>query len=528
MAKPVKIIDLFSGPGGLGEGFSTVKDNKGNPVYKIVVSIEKEKSAHSTLLLRAFYRQFGAQVPEEYYDFLKGTLGKTPDEQLYPLFNDQYQAAKKEALCLTLGEHETEVKEAITEAIGVDECILIGGPPCQAYSLAGRSRNMGIKDYDAKLDHRNFLYLEYLKVIAEFQPMFFVMENVKGMLSAKIESKPIFESIYNDLKSPCSVTNIEPTSGRKNNNYKIFSLVTENPAVDDIARDPRDFIIRAENHNIPQKRHRVILLGIREDIANKWNDSLLLQKSNRKVTVGEALSGLPELRSGLSKEENTDKNWVTAVKTAQSKVIPALNKSKNQDHHQVAARMESTLSKLQKFDNGQGKSFGLKASTIATGNSDLNNWYKDSKLDNRICNNETRGHITKDLNRYLFCSAWAQVAEDQEWEVKTPKSKDYIKELMPNHANFSSGKFADRFRVQASNSPATTITSHISKDGHYYIHPDPKQCRSLTVREAARIQTFPDNYFFVGTRTQQYVQVGNAVPPYLAKQIAEKLCKLLK
>ncbi|NLD20937.1 MAG: DNA cytosine methyltransferase, partial [Bacteroidales bacterium] len=135
----------------------------------------------------------------------------------------------------------------------------------------------------------------------------------------------------------------------------------------------------------------------------------------------------------------------------------------------------------------------------------------------------SRSHIETDLHRYLFCSAWAICAEREGWEIITPKSNDYIEELMPNHANFKSGKFSDRFRVQAKSIPATTITSHISKDGHYFIHPDPKQCRSLTVREAARVQTFPDNYFFVGNRTQQYVQVGNAVPPYLAYKIAKKI-----
>ena len=529
MNTPIKIIDLFSGPGGLGEGFSALKHSDGNPVFKIATSIEKEKSAHATLKLRAFYRQFGNNVPEEYFDFLKGNLGPKPEEQLYPLFEKEHLAASEEALCLTLGKDNKEIYTKIKQSIGKDECILIGGPPCQAYSLAGRARNMGIKDYDAKNDPRNFLYLEYLKVIAKFQPKLFVMENVKGMLSAKIDDKPIFDSIYRDLKSPCKASATHPEKGRDNHNYKLFSLVTPNPDEEDLDRDPREFIIRTEYYSVPQKRHRVILLGIREDLAHKWDNSMLLDTGKNKITANDVLNGLPELRSGLSKvKKHTEKDWVSAVISIKNDVIPALLKSKEKKHNIVAVEIKSIIRNFEAPKNGQGSIFGQKSEKIKTGSSRLNKWFYDKRLEGFIANHETRGHIEKDLNRYLFCSAWAACAEREGWEVKTPKSNDYIDELVPNHANFKSGKFADRFRVQAKSIPATTITSHISKDGHYFIHPDPYQCRSLTVREAARIQTFPDNYFFVGNRTQQYVQVGNAVPPYLAFNISEIIRNILK
>lgn len=151
-------------------------------------------------------------------------------------------------------------------------------------------------------------------------------------------------------------------------------------------------------------------------------------------------------------------------------------------------------------------------------------WYEDERIGG-FCNHGTRSHMRGDLHRYLFAAAYAACRGE------SPQLDCFPRKLLPAHRNVNdaleTGKFADRFRVQVASKCSTTITSHISKDGHYYIHYDPQQCRSLTVREAARLQTFPDNYFFEGGRTSQYVQVGNAVPPLLARQIARSVAALL-
>jgi DNA (cytosine-5)-methyltransferase 1 len=154
----------------------------------------------------------------------------------------------------------------------------------------------------------------------------------------------------------------------------------------------------------------------------------------------------------------------------------------------------------------------------------LGEWYRKLNLP-FVLNHECRNHMAGDLQRYFYAACYSKVYH------KSPKISDFPRQLWPAHANVQNAEgkpiFDDRFRVQCENSSSTTVVSHISKDGHYYIHPDPRQCRSLTVREAARLQTFPDDYFFTGPRTAQFHQVGNAVPPYLAFQIATALKKSL-
>jgi DNA (cytosine-5)-methyltransferase 1 len=522
MRKKIKIIDLFSGPGGLGEGFSSFKNKKGESPFQIISSIEKDESAHKTLFLRAFFRQFEGSAPKEYYDFLKGKLGKTPEQQLYSnqKFSAEFEAASNEAHNLELGKDNQEITARISHALGNDECVLIGGPPCQAYSLAGVARNKNNKSYNAANDPRNFLYKEYLKVIAQFQPAIFVMENVKGMLSAKVNGESIYEVIFNDLKDPCKSVSKNPIKGRARHCYRIYSLQLGVP--EEEIRSSKDYLVYMEKYGIPQKRHRVILIGVRDDLTDKV-EGLKLEPSESSVSVLDVLSDLPSCRSGLSKETNSDLNWINTIKSQSAETIKAL-RSNNQFF--IASKVRDVVENLKPPINSQGRTFNLQR-TGKLQKKELRDWYYDKGLGKFITNHETRGHLASDLQRYLFCSAWGQVSKEINSENRTPKSKDFPEHLFPNHKNFNTGKFADRFRVQVWDLPATTITCHISKDGHYYIHPDPSQCRSLTVREAARIQTFPDNYLFLGNRTQQYVQVGNAVPPLLANQIAAKVYNAL-
>ncbi|RYZ84837.1 MAG: DNA cytosine methyltransferase, partial [Proteobacteria bacterium] len=272
---PIPIIDLFAGPGGLGEGFSSLLNDENRKLFKIVLSIEKDREAHKTLTLRSFFRQFEiGEVPYDYYKFLQGSI--TIDE-LYNKWPVQFEEAKREAWCAELGNgpqavRNTIVDQRIIEALnGEEDWILIGGPPCQAYSNIGRSRRKE-KVLDGKKDARVELYKQYLRILAVHNPSVFVMENVKGLLSAETNESPVFTKILEDLKDPVAAyqqENPDEFFEQICPGYKIYSLIKE-PEGYDINGDPiiqqKDFVIRAEKYGIPQTRHRVILLGVRRDI----------------------------------------------------------------------------------------------------------------------------------------------------------------------------------------------------------------------------------------------------------------------
>ena len=510
----IPVIDLFAGPGGLSEGFSSLHSN---PRFDVRLSIEKDHFAHQTLELRSFVRKFQHRPPADYYAYLKGKISR---EELMSRYPAQAARAKNEAWLAELGNNKvpaSEVDDRIVKALGdhSGRWVLIGGPPCQAYSLVGRSRMRGaVADEDARDearvkkfegDHRHYLYRQYLRILAHHQPAVFILENVKGLLSAKVKEEKIVEQIVRDLSRPSDAVADVPKRGRTGATYRLYPLAHDRKS-DEPSTTPKDFMIKTDDYGVPQSRQRMILIGVRDDIIDVPGRLL---KQDKPSTVEQAISDLPSLRSGLSKEPDSAATWHKAVASAthsdwvkDKSIVPTMRAAIGD----AIKNMERDLGRGAEFVKGAPKHQILEA------------WYRDSELGG-FCNHATRGHIRGDLHRYLFAAVYGQLND------RSPCLEDFPAQLLPKHKNvrdaIKNGKFNDRFRVQVSNRPSTTITSHISKDGHYFIHYDPTQCRSLTVREAARLQTFPDNYFFEGPRTEQYKQVGNAVPPFLASQIAE-------
>lgn len=440
MTTPIPVIDLFAGAGGLGEGFSSLTSTNGSPVFRTVMAIEKDKAAYKTLLFRTFlwklYRENDSathvKIAEGFKEFQRSE--KAGVDTLKDSYPSKWEEAEKEIILgelvqgdMSFIEEGRKRLEAAGSGVGGD-WVLIGGPPCQAYS--GARRHTASRDREAfESDPRQTLYKCYMNFVRELKPAMFVMENVVGLLSVKRSETKLIDTILKEMNSL---------------GYEVRSVV--NPDVD----APRDYVVKAEHYGIPQRRHRVILLGVRKDRGLETGE--LVKRPT--VTVHDAIGDL-------------DMSWET-----------------------------------------------------------VNGWYRRRLLHlfpdgtDIVFNHDKRVVNAGDAERYRY------FAEFGAKHGFSPKIIDIPVELLPSHKNLKNlgkGKpvaFVDRYRVQVWNKPSTTVVAHIAKDGNGYIHPDAKQCRSLTVREAARLQTFPDDYIFFGGRTNAYKQVGNAVPPLLAYQIA--------
>lgn len=523
----VPVIDLFAGPGGLGEGFS----RETSAGFRIAVSIEKDPMAFETLRLRAAYRHLtGSPVAAATLQRWESLIEDTPwcgAFEALSMCGDAAievacSAASNEALNLELGPRSRatasrEIRKRLAPYVSLGELprniVLIGGPPCQAYSIVGRSRNKGTKGYKAEADHRHFLYLEYLHVIAEFEPAIFVMENVKGILSSKVKEAIIFDSIVRDLKRPAVAS-----GARRGAEYVLCTLDEPMSLLGEPSAD--DFLVHAEEHGVPQARHRVIILGIRKDV---FEAARFVRKLNRSPApcVWDVICDLPSLRPQLSFRGN-GLHWLHALRAPLFDLaVLELRRDRHGSGPAVADRMVTVRERLQarQSDPGHGGDrWRMSAAYRRKRPRALADWYRDCET-GVLANHESRAHMPSDLIRYLFVAAFGEETET------SPRLHDFPKCLLPEHKNVdrenvADSIFKDRFRVQLGKQHAMTVTSHIAKDGHAFIHPRAIQCRSLTVREAARLQTFPDSYIFLGNRTSQYTQVGNAVPPYLARQIA--------
>ena len=471
---PIPVVDLFAGPGGLGEGFSRVVDAVGRKVFKTIISVEKDQFARQTLRLRSYYRHYlesRSKIPAAYFQLIRSRTPKEKASALRLLGEDDIWKAvclevpewmRAGKLNCELGPDNPHIHLAIKARLkSSKQWVLIGGPPCQAYSLVGRSR---MRNHEGLIkDSRHFLYREYLNVIRKFKPTIFVMENVKGLNTAKVNGLPILPLIKRDLEAAGYV--LKSISNTKNSG---------------------DFMVRSELFGVPQARHRMIIVGVKKSEEDLVDLLKPIMASSVTETVYDALSGLPKLKA-LDSSESRDDEYES------NKGAPCRDRSYKC-----------------KFRDAGLVDFVSSASTPMAG---------------LLFNHEARSHMLEDLKRYQW---WANNAT----ATVSPKLNGKIpKHLLPKHNNSSikgASAFSDRFKVQVRGRPSGTITSHISKDGHYYIHYDPAQARSFSVREAARIQTFPDDYFFMGNRTQQYHQVGNAVPPYLAYQIGQRVWSALK
>lgn len=392
--KNLTFIDLFAGCGGLTEGFY-------RQGYKALTHIEFDHYACESLRTRM-----------EYYGYHKNKISVLEKDITNPDIIELIEA---------------EIKNETVD-------LLIGGPPCQAYSSLGRAKDgNGMQG-----DPRNFLFESYEKILSHFKPKVFVFENVTGLLTAKIGKQKTIDIILKEL-------------GKE---Y-------------DLLKNPNEMVLNSCEYGVPQVRKRIILIGVRKDIkinpkeiydgiikTHFTPESTKQEKINKKkfVTVKEAISDLPHLKPG---------------------------NGKGSIQHEVK-KWNDFLLKVRSINNSV------------------------------LLDHVARTHNETDRARYREMS----------------KNKWTFKDLLENKPTLNHIKqrvFDNSYVVQFWDKPSRTIIAHLYKDGNQFIHPDFKQERTLTPREAARLQSFPDDFVFKGSKTQQFKQIGNAVPPLMAEAIANSI-----
>lgn len=420
----MKYIDLFAGAGGLSEGFIRAG-------FDAVAHIEMNPDAVNTLKTRlAYWHLKKKNKLDAYYSYLRGESTR----------NDLYAQIPGDVLSTVINftmnkENLKNIFKIIDDYLCIQEDqhinLVVGGPPCQGYSLAGRARQLRLEETAYKkrgvtnTDQRKYLYLLYCEFLKHYEPDMFVFENVPGLFTA--DSGEHWEDIKNMLQ---------------NTGYDI---------------DHKE--LNAKDLCVPQSRKRIIIIGWRKGTDYQYPE---FKSFEADWTIADILGDLPAIQSGEEK-----------------------NKYDTDDYSEYVGKYLRT-----------GK--------------DVLTWHI------------ARPHCERDRKIYRRVIL--------EWSHKNKHKRLRYQDLptkLRTHNNVYC--FEDRFKVVAPDIPyCHTMLAHISKDGHYFIHPDIDQARSLTVREAARIQSFPDSYFFEGSRTSVFTQIGNAVPPLMAEKIAKALKKQLQ
>lgn len=407
--KKFNVIDLFSGAGGLLEGFMQSK------CYNPIASVEWEKAPIETLKHR-LVTHYGIEHATDssiWFDIQR-------IDELFEGFKNDKKFGSSKGL-----DYYAEGKTDI----------IIGGPPCQAYSQAGRT-----KDKDGmKYDYRNYLFEYYLKTVNRYQPELFVFENVPGILSAMPDGTPIVELIKKDVESI---------------GYEIVDNIKSHALID------------MSEYSVPQNRKRVILVGLRRGnrtyeecqqiLINFYDNILPKYKGDKVLTVQDAIGDL---------DKSYPLNEVKMVKSV------------GKQSHSLANEKLIPWGHVTRYQNDRDiKIFGILAEDIDSGRNALQNAEKLNEIYNQATGGNSKVH---------------------------------------------------KYHVLRKNQPSTTITAHLHKDGLRFIHPDPKQKRTITVREAARLQSFPDDFEFISTRGNNYKMIGNAVPPEFARRLSLAINELL-
>lgn len=410
MNKTLTFIDLFAGAGGLSEGFT-------REGFQPVAHVESDESACATLTTRLAYQHLTKNRNEtRYVEYLLGEIQRTDLWNEIPIDRRQSviheEISEKTIRCIY-----SQIDRQLNSK-KVD--VLIGGPPCQAYSLVGRSRDPRGMVGDA----RNFLFKYYARFLRRYQPSYFVFENVLGLLTAG-------NKVY------------------LNEMLRLFGKVG-------YSTDIR--VLNSEDFGVLQKRRRVIVIGRRG--REPFEFPSLETQDNKWEILDTLFSDLPRLNPG--EELNTAKYTKPC-----------------------------------------------------------NEYLEMSEIRNGLLfapQHIARPHNSRDLEIYSI--AIARWLDD-----KSRLKYGELPERLRTHKNIRD--FSDRYKVVDPFGHSHTVVAHIAKDGHYYIYPDSKQVRSISVREAARIQSFPDNYFFEGGRTAAFRQIGNAVPPLMARAIAKAIRRII-